>query len=167
MESWNQSPVRYVDALAEYYGAMGHEPYRWTINDDAPFEPLGKPLAECRVSMLTSGGISQCANPAWDPLARNDHRLDAVPADAASDDFQIHDAYYDHRDAERDLNCQFPIDRLRELAADGTIGTVAPRLWSGFMGRIYDRSRVVDESAPAFAGELGADEVDLLIAVPA
>ena len=31
-----QEPVRYVDALARYYGAMGHPPYRWTINEDAP-----------------------------------------------------------------------------------------------------------------------------------
>ncbi len=160
-------PIRYVDALAEYYGAMGHPPYRWTINDDAPLTPLAKPLAECRVTLLTSGGISQCAMPAWDPMARNDHRLDAIPADAPSDDFQIHDSYYDHRDAERDINCQFPIDRLRELAARGEIGGVAPRLWSGFMGRIYDRSRVLGETAPAFARELRKDEVDLLIAVPA
>ena len=161
------APIRYVEALARYYGSMGHPPYRWTINDDAPLHPLGKPLSECTVSMLTSGGISQCAMPAWDPRARNDHRLDAVPADAASDDFQIHDSYYDHRDAERDINCQFPIDRLRELAAAGEIGAVAPRLWSGFMGRIYDRSRVIGETAPAFAAALGEDEVDLLIAVPA
>lgn len=167
MKAWNQPPVRYVDALAEYYGAMGHPPYHWTINDTAPLHPLAKPVAECRVTMLTSGGISQCASPAWDPLARNDHRLDAIPADAPSSDFQIHDAYYDHGDADRDLNCQFPIDRLRELRDDGTIGALAPRFWSGFMGRIYDRSRVIEESAPAFADELGKDEVDLLIAVPA
>ncbi|MGR8921075.1 MAG: glycine/sarcosine/betaine reductase selenoprotein B family protein [Gammaproteobacteria bacterium] len=167
MQTWNQTPVRYVEALAEYYGAMGHPPYRWTVNDDAPFQPLGKPVSECRVSMLTSGGISQRAMPAWDPLARNDHRLDAIPADAASDDFQIHDAYYDHGDADQDLNCQFPIDRLRELCDDGSVGELAPRFWSGFMGRIYDRSRVINESAPAFADALGDDEVDLLIAVPA
>ena len=98
---------------------------------------------------------------------RNDHRLDAIPSDADSADFQIHDSYYDHSDADEDLNCQFPIDRLREMVAGGELGGVAPRLWSGFMGRIYNRSKVMAESAPAFAAELGRDEVDLLIAVPA
>ncbi|MCP5185578.1 MAG: hypothetical protein H6993_16555 [Pseudomonadales bacterium] len=162
-----QPPVSYVDALARYYGAMGHPPYQWTINDSAPLSPLKKPLSECRVTMLTSGGISQCAMPAFDPWARNDHRLDAIPATVASDDFQIHDAYYDHTDAERDINCQFPIDRLREMVTGGEIGSLAPRFWSGFMGRIYNRSKVLEESGPAFAEELAKDGVDLLIAVPA
>lgn len=163
----SSAPITYVDALARFYGAQGHPPYQWTLNHDAPLHRLSKPVSECRVTMLTSGGISQCSMPAWDPLARNDHRLDQIPASASSDDFQIHDAYYDHADAERDLNCQFPIDRLRELDAAGEIGSLAPRFWSGFMGRIYNRSKVTEESAPAFAEALQNDEVDLLIAVPA
>lgn len=160
-------PIRYVEALGRYYGAMGHPPYRWTINEDAPWHPLPKPVRECRVTMLTSGGISLCSLPGFEPMARNDHRLDEIPRSAGSDDFQIHDAYYDHSDADRDINCQFPIDRLRELAAAGEIGSLAPRFWSGFMGRIYDRTRVLEESAPAYVAELKKDEVDLLIAVPA
>ncbi|MFP6814103.1 MAG: glycine/sarcosine/betaine reductase selenoprotein B family protein [Pseudomonadales bacterium] len=163
----SQEPVRYVEGLASYYGSLGHPAYRWSINETAPFQALDKPLSRCRVSMLTSGGISLCSVPGFEPMARNDHRLDAIPHDASSGDFQIHDAYYDHRDADRDLNCQFPIDRLRELVANGEIGSLSPRLWSGFMGRIYDRSKVVEDSAPAYVAELKADEVDLLVAVPA
>jgi D-proline reductase (dithiol) PrdB len=159
--------VRYVEGLASYYGSMGHPAYRWTINDAAPWQRLEKPLSECRVTMLTSGGISMCSMPGFDPMARNDHRLDAIPECASSSDFQIHDAYYDHADADQDLNCQFPIDRLRELVASGEIGSLAPRFWSGFMGRIYNRSKVLEESAPAYVAELKKDEVDLLIAVPA
>ena len=100
-------------------------------------------------------------------MSKNDHRLDAIARDASSSDFQIQDAYYDHRDAEQDLNCQFPIDRLRELVDAGEIGDLAARFWSGFMGRIYNRSKVLEESGPAFVAELKKDEVDLLIAVPA
>jgi D-proline reductase (dithiol) PrdB len=160
-------PIRYVETLNEYYASQGHPPYRWTINATAPLARLMKPLNQCTVAMLTSGGISQCSSLAWDPMSRNDHRLDAIPVDAATDKFQIHDAYYNHRDADEDLNCQFPIDRLREMAVSGEIGGVANRFWSGFMGRIYDRTKVLEESAPAFAAELAKDEVDLLIAIPA
>lgn len=161
------APVNYVEALNKHYGAMGHPPYKWTVNTSTPLTRLGKPLAECTVTLLTSGGISQCSAQPWDPMSRNDHRLDEIPNDAASSDFQIHDAYYDHRDADQDINCQFPIDRLRELVDQNKIGALAPRFWSGFMGRIYNRTKVIEESAPAFAAELGKDEVDLLIAVPA
>lgn len=160
-------PIAYVERLNNRYRAQGFPAYDWTINTSAPLTRLAKPLAECRVSMLTSGGISRCAAAPWNPSARNDLRLDAIDHDAPSSDFQIHDDYYDHRDAERDLNCVFPIDRLRELVREGVIGSVAERFWSGFMGRIYTRAKVIDESAPALAQELAADRVDLFVLVPA
>ncbi|MGE3918577.1 MAG: glycine/sarcosine/betaine reductase selenoprotein B family protein [Hyphomicrobiaceae bacterium] len=160
-------PIRYIDTLNAKYGAMGFPAYDWSRYDDAPFTPLAKPLAECSVSLLTSGGVSRCGLPPFQADARNDLRVDAVAQDAPSDDFQIHDSYYDHTDADRDLNCVFPIDRLRELASRGEIGAVAPRLWSGFMGRIYRRKAVLEEKAPELAAALKADGVDILVAVPA
>lgn len=160
-------PIRYVEVLSRHYKSQGFPPYRWTINEEAPLTPLRRPLSECVVSMLTAGGVSRCSAPAWNPSARNDLRLDEIGHDAPSDDFQIYDDYYDHRDAERDLNCLFPIDRLRELSDEGVIGGVAPRFWSGFMGRIYTRSAVTNEAAPALAKELEKDKVDLFVLVPA
>ena len=159
-------PIRYVDALNDYYGSMGNPPYRWTVNEDAPLHRLDRPLSECTVSLLTSGGVSQCAMAPFNPDARNDHRLDAIDRQVDATDFQIHDSYYDHRDAERDINCIFPLERLRELEQSGAIGKVADRLWSGFMGRIYNRTKVLEESGPAFFDALLEDEVDLLVAAP-
>jgi len=153
--------------LNNKYGSMGFPPYQWSENDSAPWTPMIKPLAECTVAMLVSGGISLCSAAPFDADARNDHRLDAVDPATPSDQYQIHDSYYDHADADRDLNCIFPIDRLSELAEAGEIGAVAKRHWSGFMGRTYNRSKVTGESAPAFVEQLKADGVDLLIAIPA
>jgi D-proline reductase (dithiol) PrdB len=160
-------PIRYVDALNEKYGAMGFPAYKWSENHDAPWTALAKPLSDCTVGMLVSGGISHCSAVPFDPDARNDHRVDAIDPGTPSDQYQIHDSYYDHADADRDLNCIFPVDRLQELAEAGEIGAVARRLWSGFMGRTYNRSKVIGESAPALVAELQADGVDLLIAIPA
>ncbi len=160
-------PIKYVDALDQYYGSLGNPPYRWTVNDSAPLHRLEKKLTDATVALLTSGGISQCSMPAFDPDARNDHRLDAIDNGVDSQTFQIHDSYYDHRDAESDLNCVFPIDRLRELASAGEIGQVASRMWSGFMGRIYNRTKLMEESAPAFIEKLRQDEVDILVTGPA
>jgi D-proline reductase (dithiol) PrdB len=160
-------PIRYVDTLIRKYGEMGFPPYDWSRYDSAPFTPLAKPLSKCTVSLLTSGGVSRRAAQPFNPDARNDLRLDAVAPDAPSNDFQIHDSYYNHADADRDINCIFPLDRLRELAASGEVGTVAPRHWSGFMGRIYKRQAVMHEKAPELARDLKEDRVDLLIAIPA
>ena len=159
-------PINYVDALNRHYGAMGNPPYKWTVNETAPLHTLTKPLSECNVSLLVSGGVSQCRMPAFNPDARNDHRLDAISSDVSTTDFQIHDSYYDHTDAETDINCILPITRLHEMVQSREIGSVATRIWSGFMGRIYNRSKVREESGPAFADELAKDEVDLLIASP-
>jgi D-proline reductase (dithiol) PrdB len=160
-------PIRYVDALNDKYGAMGFPAYRWSENEDAPWTPMTKPLSQCTVALLVSGGISHCAAAPFDADARNDHRVDAIDPAVETDQYQIHDSYYDHSDADRDLNCLFPVDRLQELADAGKIGAVAKRHWSGFMGRTYNRSKVTGESAPALVEQLKEDRVDLLIAIPA
>lgn len=159
--------IRYVDLLNRRYQEQGFPPYDWTINEPSTLTALDKPLKDCRVSVLTSGGVSHCTMPAWDPDARNDFRLDAVESAAVGSDFAVNDSYYDTRDAEQDVNSVFPIDRLRELEAAGEIGSVSPRLWSGFMGRIYKRTHVSEVAGPAWAAELAADEVDLVLLVPA
>ena len=160
-------PLKYVDMLNEAYQAEGHPPFRWSIFDSAPWQSLSKPLSECRVSMLTTAGVSRECDAPFNPLAINDLRLDAIPSDTKSDTLQINDAYYDHRSVQKDINCQFPIDVLHQLAADGVIGEVAPRLWSGFMGRIYKRTELMEQATPAFLQQLREDNVDLLVLVPA
>ena len=160
-------PVRYVERLNQRYRQQGFPPYQWTVNREAPFTPLRKPLARCRVSLLTSGGVSHCSAAPWNPDARNDFRLDEIAAGAEGAAFQVHDSYYDTRSAQEDVNCLFPIDRLRELAAEGAIGEIAPHHYSGFMGRIYKRSHVTDVAAPALAAALAREGVDLFVLVPA
>ena len=71
-------PIKYVDELNAHYGSLGFPPYRWTINETAPLHLIEKPVSASVVSILASGGISQCSMPAFDPNARNDHRLDAI-----------------------------------------------------------------------------------------
>ncbi len=160
-------PIQYVARLNEVYKSQGFPPYNWTINDDAPLVRLAKPLNQCRVAMLTSGGVSRKDAPAFNPQARNDLRLDAIDQDTSPHFFAINDDYYNHADADRDINCIFPVDRLRELAADGVIGEVAPHHYSGFMGRIYIRTAIVNDAAPALAQRLRDESVDAFVLVPA
>jgi D-proline reductase (dithiol) PrdB len=160
-------PISYVDELNKHYGSMGFPPYQWTINDSAPLTKPTKAMTQSRVSILTSGGVSHCSMPGFDPDARNDHRLDEVGQDVDSKDFDINDSYYNHDDADQDINCIYPIDRLKEMAENGIIGSIAPRFWSGFMGRIYNRTKLIEESIPAFIDKLREDEIDVLVTAPA
>ena len=160
-------PISWTGLMKERYEALGFPPYQWSVYDDAPLTPLTRPLAQCAVTMLTSGGVSLKAAPGFDPYARNDFRVDAFERDCPSDGFKIDDSYYPPDDAEQDINCIFAIDRLREMARAGEIGSVTPRLWSGFMGRTYMRSKLMEEVVPAFVQQLKADGTDVFVGVPA
>jgi D-proline reductase (dithiol) PrdB len=73
---------------------------------------------------------------------------------------------YPTRDAERDPNCVFPLERLRELEARGVIGELADPAFS-FMGGIYSARKVRDELAPQILSELKLAHADALFLVPA
>jgi D-proline reductase (dithiol) PrdB len=160
-------PIRYADRLNAFYRSQGFPPYQWSVYETAPLTPLTKPLSQCRVALLTSGGVSCKSMPPFNPLARNDLRVDAIPHETPADYFVIHDAYYNHQDADRDINCIFPLERLRELGEEGVIGGIAPHHYSGFMGRTYTRTAVLTEAAPALARRLQQEGVDVFVLVPA
>lgn len=160
-------PIDYMTAVNNKYQSQGFPEYQWSVHDSAPLTPLKKPLSQCRVAILTTCGASTLDTEPFNPDARNDLRVDAIDSGTPDNRFQVHDNYYDHTDVRRDINCQFPLRRLEELQAAGVIGSVAPRHWSGFMGRIYIRKAVVGEAAPAFARQLAKDGVDALVVVPA
>jgi D-proline reductase (dithiol) PrdB len=93
-------------------------------------------------------------------------RIGSSPATPA--EITITHNYYDHTDADRDLNVVFPLDHLRDLAARGVIGGVAPRYF-GFMGHIDGPLIPVltGQSAPDVAAKLRVDRVDFAILTPA
>jgi D-proline reductase (dithiol) PrdB len=136
-------PIAYVSRLNEFYRSQGFPAYNWTINKGAPLTALSKPLASCRVAMLTSGGVSRKDTAPFNLQARNDLRLDVIEKETSAQFFAINNNYYSHIDADRDINCILPIERPRELQSEGVIGEVGPHHYSGFMGRIYIRSAVI------------------------
>ena len=76
--------------------------------------------------------------------------------------------YYDHRDADKDVNIVFPLDRLEECAREGEIGGVAPWHYS-FMGHIDGRhvSSLLTVTAPQVARQLKQAQVDAVVLTPA
>lgn len=59
----------------------------------------------------------------------------------------------------------FPIDRLRELADQGVIGSVAEKHYS-FMGAVFEFSSILKDSGPACAKQLIDDGTDVVILTP-
>jgi D-proline reductase (dithiol) PrdB len=65
-----------------------------------------------------------------------------------------------------DPNILLPLDRLRELVAEGTLGSVAATHYS-LMGYIPQVEALVGETAPAIVRRMGREEVDLALLTPA
>ncbi|MDF1800401.1 MAG: glycine/sarcosine/betaine reductase selenoprotein B family protein [Planctomycetota bacterium] len=142
--------------------------YRWRQIDPVPFAPLSKPLAECRVGLVSSAGfVAPGVEPFDEELRGGDSSWRSVPSDADTSSFS--DSHrsesFDHTGMERDPELVFPLTRLHELAAEGWIGEVAPR-HASCMGSITATGRLVNESAPDMAAQFVEDQVDLVLLVP-
>jgi len=100
-----------------------------------------------------------------DPL---EHRRREIPKDTASSDLTITHNYYDHSDADKDINIVFPIERVDGLKQAGEIGEINSRHFS-FMGHILNRhvDTLMTDTAPAVAAALKKDGVDIAILTPA
>jgi D-proline reductase (dithiol) PrdB len=64
-----------------------------------------------------------------------------------------------------DVNVVFPIDRLREMVAEGKIGSLAPYFYS-FMGAQRDVAPIKTAMAPEVAAHLLEDGVDVVLLTP-
>ena len=154
-------PVAYIPRTRDLYSDF--TPYRWVRNEAAPFTPLRKPIAECAVAMISSGGIMYRDQPRF-------HREDAsyrrIPIAAHPDELSVWHFGYPTRDAERDVNCVLPLARMRELETAGVIGKLVDPAFS-FMGGIYSARKVRDELAPQIIDELKRAHADAFFLVPA
>jgi len=142
--------------------------YPWRRIDPIPWAPPRRPLAESRVALVSSAGLVLPGQERFDDSVRGgDTSFRVLPAD--TDVSTLIDTHrsgsFDHKGLRRDPNLGFPLDRLRELAAAGRIGEVAPRHLS-FMGSITAPGRLIRDSAPAMADLLAEDQVDVALLVP-
>jgi D-proline reductase (dithiol) PrdB len=152
-------PIAYIERTRERYASF--RAYRWVVNTDAPWTPVRKPLRESRLALVSSGGFYVAGQP---PFGENDLSYRLIPRDTRADELRIFHHGYRDDDPDRDPNCVFPIDRLRELVTAGVIGELAP-FAVGFV-MTYSARREQQERAPKIAEELRRMEVDAALCVP-
>jgi D-proline reductase (dithiol) PrdB len=142
--------------------------YPWRRIDPVPWATLRRPLREARIALVSTAGLSLPTQEPFDNDVRGgDWTFREIPADA--DPKLLIDSHrsesYDHGPVHADANIALPIDRIRELAAEGAIGSVNHRHFS-FMGSITAPGRLTARSAPVVADALEADGVDAVLLVP-
>jgi len=129
--------------------------------DDTPALP-GKPLVGRRVAIISTAGLHRRGDR---PFRPGDGSYRVIPAETPANALVMShiSVNFDRTGFQQDLNTAFPIDRLRELVADGTVGAMATVHYS-FMGAFPPAA--AEPHARHLAGLLKADKVDAVLLVP-
>jgi hypothetical protein len=163
-------PIPYMQRTRDYYLALGYDnPYRWASFAEVPFQPLKKPLAQARLTIVTTAAPYQPDKGDQGPGAPYNSAAKFYKVysgeTARANDLRISHIGYDrvHTTAE-DSNTWFPLSALQRLAASGRIGAIAPR----FHGAPTNRSQRtnIEVDCPEILARCQAGAVDVAIVVP-
>ena len=138
------------------------------LHDLAPAvpHPLSKPLGDASIALVTSAAITQPGQPPMDgPNIEGDYTIRLLDVDTPTADLRTWHTHFDTTAAQADMNVVYPIDRLKELAANGNIGRVASPAVS-FMGYFTNVFRIRDEVAPAIVDAVQHSGADAALLVP-
>jgi len=163
-------PIPYMERTREYYAAIGYTtPYRWAHYVDAPFQRMMKPLAESRVTIVTTAALFDPARGDQGPGAKYNGGAkfySVYDGDTSkTNDVRISHIAYDrvHTSAE-DSGTWFPLPQLQRLVRERRIGAIGPR----FFGAPTNRSHRVtlETDAPEILARCREDGVDAAVLVP-
>jgi D-proline reductase (dithiol) PrdB len=161
------TPIRYMDRIRTYYQTLGYgKPYRWAQYLDVPFTPLTKPLAQCRVALITTAAPYQADKGDQGPGA---------PYNSAAKFYRVYcdstvgdpDVRISHVGIDRkhttavDKNTWLPLKALKTQAEKGHIGEVSPR----FYGAPTNRSQraTIDQDCSDILCAVREDQVDVAV----
>jgi D-proline reductase (dithiol) PrdB len=122
----------------------------------------GPPLSTRRIAIVSSAGLFRRGT---DPFRGRDSDYRAIPRDIQWDDLLTShiSVNFDRTGLQEDWNVAFPLDPLKEMAAEGIIGAVANSHYS-FMGASDPVS--MEPYARELAGRLKQEEVDSVLLTP-
>ena len=125
------SPVPYMQRTRDYYTAIGYTtPYRWAHYVDAPFQPLKKPLAQSRVTIVTTAAP-------YDPT-----KGDQGPGAAYNGSAKFYQVYAGDTSKQHDLRIShIGYDRKHTTATDSGTWFPLPQLLKAARGGPDRRGR--------------------------
>ena len=126
-----------------------------------PYTPFDKDLATATVTIVSATGVflaDQEPFPSEDP---GDTTYRLIPGDADLGSARIVHGHYNHSEADADPNIVFPLDTLRELAADGFIKAVNDVHYSyGFTTKLKE---LYEKTFPEIADKIERSKTRLVI----
>lgn len=125
-----------------------------------PYTPFDRDLSDTTIALVSTAGVHLKSQEPYNVEGDASYRV--IPSDTPASELMVTHDHYDHSEADRDINCVFPIDRLRELVADGTIKGLNPEFF-GMMGYTLRMKAVIDETGPEIARRLEHSATELVL----
>ncbi|MEM7379424.1 MAG: glycine reductase, partial [Pseudomonadota bacterium] len=136
------APIAYMARTRAWYLALGYpEPYRWASVASVPFHPLQKPLAACRLALVTTAAPVRTDAGDQGPRAPYNGKAKffevyAAPTSPPPALGIAHVAIDRAHTTAEDTASYFPLAAYQRAVARGALGAVADR----FYGLPTDRS---------------------------
>jgi D-proline reductase (dithiol) PrdB len=124
-----------------------------------PYSPFSGKLSELSVALVSSSGV---LIEGQEPYGDSDESFRLIPGDVDTSQLRFKHPHYDTSEATRDPNVLFPLDRLRELAAEGFIKKVSNK-HIGCKGFSKDLKAQYEKMAPAVASEIERSQADAVV----
>ncbi len=129
---------------------------------DNPAFSASPSLERATVALVTSASLHHPEQDDFAPMDTSYRVLDGARRDYLVGHWSPN---FDTSGVALDLNVVFPIDRLNELAAQGTIGQVAERHLA-YAGNQFDLDQIRMDGGPAGASYLRERGVDVVVLTP-
>lgn len=130
------------------------------ITPNSIFTPVTKELKDMKVGLATAAGVHLKSDERFNFAGDFSFRL--IPGNALSNDLMVSHGGYDNADVNKDINCMFPITRLRELQKTGLFKETA-ETHIGFMGGGGNQDKFKNETGPEIAQIFKDENVDAVI----
>ena len=115
-----------------------------------PYTPFRGRLEDATICLVSTAAVRTKDDAPFQLDGDTSWRV--IPAEAAAQDLRYDDSHYDHACVDRDLNCVFPIDRVRELAGEGRLGGLTARHFS--LGYSQALRELRERTIPALVREI-------------
>ncbi len=158
---------RYLQHVTPGLVEFGIRHFPFVKRGEPPWAPMRLPLPRANIALITSAGLYPPGDRPFDMKALlGDWSIRLLPSELSANDMLLSAVQYDRSQVDRDKNVVYPVDRLRELIAEGVVAEM-PRQHIGMMGYVLDSKALVRQTAPEIIAHLRRQYVDAVVLVPA
>ena len=125
-----------------------------------PYTPVAGKISEMAIAIVSSTGVYVEGTEPFGDDSDDSYRV--LPGDVLTSDLRFKHGHFDESAARQDPNVVFPVDRLRELEAEGVIRKVSNK-HIGFKGFSTNLKKMYEEVAPAIAAEIERSQADAVL----